>query len=116
AQDVEMICELGANTIRLAHYQQSQHIHELADRHGLILWDEIPLVSKWTLTVDQPLASPGLVDNARQQLIELIRQNYNHASVVVWGIANEVDFGRPVSGDFGIGAEGEGPDPAPLLE
>lgn len=116
AQDVEMICELGANTIRLAHYQQSQHIHELADRYGLILWDEIPLVSKWTLTADQPLASPGLVDNARQQLIELIRQNYNHASVVVWGIANEVDFGRPVSGDFGIGAEGEGPDPAPLLE
>lgn len=111
--DIDMIRELGANSIRLTHYQYGQTIHDLADRHGLILWDEIPLVSVWTLGFAQKAASPGLLANARQQLRELIRQNYNHPSVAVWGIANEVDFGASLPG-FLTGNQGT-PDPRPLL-
>ena len=113
AADVDLIRELGANSIRLTHYQHGPTVHELADRHGLILWDEIPLVSVWTFGFSQKEAKPGLLDNARQQLRELIRQNYNHASVAVWGIANEVDFGASLPG-FLTGNQGT-PDPLPLL-
>lgn len=111
--DVALIREMGANTIRLTHYQHGQTIHDLADRYGLILWDEIPLVSSWTLGKETQ-ASPALLANARQQLTELIRQNGNHASVVNWGIANEVDFGNslPV---FLSNPDGPPPDPLPLL-
>ena len=111
-QDVEdsvaIMREMGANSIRLTHYQHGQWIHELADRHGLILWDEIGLVTAWTDT-------PGFVANVRQQLQELIRQNYNHPSVAVWSIANEVDFGsaRP---DFLGGATKSVTSPMPLLK
>lgn len=97
-QDMAIIREIGANTIRLTHYQHGQAIHELADKYGLILWDEIPFVSVMTLSADQVEPTPGLVADAKQQLQELIRQNYNHASVAVWGIANEVDLrGTPPS-------------------
>ncbi len=113
-EDYALIREMGANTIRLAHYQQSQHMNELADRYGLILWDEIPLVSKWTLGAGRMTATDGLTANARQQLTELIKQNMAHASVAVWSIANEVDFGSPVGVDFSR-ADGEAPDPRPLL-
>lgn len=113
AADVDMIRELGANTIRLTHYQHGPAIHALADRYGLILWDEIPLVSVWTLGFTQKEASPVLIANARQQLRELIRQNFNHPSVAVWGIANEVDFGASLPG-FLTGGQGT-PDPLPLL-
>lgn len=113
AADIELLREMGANTLRLAHYQHGQPIHELADRYGLILWDEIPLVSAWTLG-KQKEATPALVANARQQLQELIRQNFNHASVATWGIANEVDFGNSLPGFLTTGT-GEPPDPLPLL-
>jgi len=114
-EDVALIREIGANTIRLAHYQQSEHMNELADRAGLILWDEIPLVSKWTLRPDQDRETAGLAANARQQLTEMIRQNFNRAAVAVWGIANEVDFGIPVGTDFSLDKLGPAPDPTPLL-
>jgi beta-galactosidase len=114
-EDVNLIREMGANTIRLAHYQQSEHMNDLADKYGLILWDEIPLVSKWTLGAGAMEPSAGLEANIRQQLTELIRQNFNHASVAVWSIANEVDFGSPVGVDFSR-TEGEGPDPTKLLK
>lgn len=112
AADIDIIREMGANTIRLTHYQHGPIIHQLADRHGLILWDEIPLVSAWTPPGGM-VANAGLVDNARQQLLEMIRQNQNHAAVVTWGIANEVDFGStPVARFIGVTP---GADPAPLL-
>ncbi len=113
AADVATIREMGANTIRLTHYQHGQTVHDLADRYGLVLWDEIPLVSMWTQGKDTQ-ASPALLANARQQLKELIRQNGNHASVATWGIANEVDFGNslPV---FLSNPGGAIPDPMPLL-
>ncbi|WP_375195056.1 glycoside hydrolase family 2 TIM barrel-domain containing protein [Sphingobium sp.] len=111
---VSTIREMGANTIRLTHYQHGPVVHALADRLGLILWDEIPLVTAWTLSPDETEAPKAVADNARQQLVELIRQNYNHPSVAVWGIANEVDFG-PNRPDFIGKAVNEVPDPRGLL-
>lgn len=81
-QDFALIRELGANAVRLAHYQHDQKSYEIADSSGLILWTEIPLVNAVT-------ASAAFTANAQQQLRELIRQNYNHPSVIFWGIGNE---------------------------
>ncbi|MGX7896990.1 glycoside hydrolase family 2 TIM barrel-domain containing protein [Tsuneonella sp. HG222] len=112
-ETVAILREMGANTIRLTHYQHGRPIHEVADRTGLILWDEIAVVTAWTLGEDQT-ASPDLLANARLQLQELIRQNYNHASVAVWGLANEVDFG-PGRPDFLGRPPSAVPDPMSLL-
>jgi beta-galactosidase len=112
-QDFAIMRDMGVNTIRLTHYQHGQVIHDLADRYGMVLWDEIPLVSKWTQG-EAMTASPALRENARQQLRELIRQNANHASVFNWGIANEVDFGKSIPA-FITAKSGEAPDPLPLL-
>jgi beta-galactosidase len=111
--DVALIRDMGANSIRLTHYQHGETIHRLADRYGLILWDEIPLVTMWTTARGQKEATPGLLADARQQMQELIRQNYNHASVAVWGLANELDFGASLPGFLTGGIVP--PDPLPLL-
>ena len=111
--DFATLREMGANTIRLTHYQHGQTVHDLADRYGFVLWDEIPLVSQWTLGGAKS-ASPGLLENARQQLAEEIAQDGNHASVANWSIANEVDFGNSLPG-FVSGYTGTPPDPAPIL-
>jgi beta-galactosidase len=115
AEDIAIIRDLGANSIRLTHYQHGQAVHDLADRNGLIVWDEIPLVTAWTLR-DQSAPGAPLVANARQQLRELIRQNFNHASVAVWGLANEVDFGRSRPDFLGRPPAGALPDPRPFLQ
>jgi beta-galactosidase len=115
ARTVQIIREMGANTIRLSHYQHGTPTHDLADQHGLILWDEIGLVTAWTNARHQTETPESIRANAELQLRELIRQNYNHASVAVWGIANEVDFG-PGRPDF-LGRPPEViADPVPLLE
>jgi len=85
-EDHALIREMGANTIRLAHYQQAAYFHDLSDRHGLITWEEIPLV-------DAVSASPQFLENARQQLQEMIWQDYNHPSVAMWGLYNELECG-----------------------
>lgn len=113
AARVAIVRDMGANTIRLTHYQHGQAVHELADRQGLVLWDEIPLVTQWTQG-EAMQATPALIDNARQQLAELMRQNFNHASVAFWGIANEVDFG-PNRPDFFGKAPARVADPTDLL-
>jgi len=114
AEDMAIMREMGVNTIRLTHYQHGQTIHDLADRHGLLVWDEIPLVSAWTRRAElEPRTA--LIDNARQQLQELIRQNGNHPSVVTWGIANEVDFGNSFPAFLTGYPDGKTPDPMPLL-
>lgn len=79
--DLEVIKEIGATTIRFAHYQQAERIYSQCDKMGFIIWAEIPFVN--TTTTQER-------DNARQQLTELIRQNYNHPSIYVWGLHNEV--------------------------
>ncbi|MCX7283136.1 MAG: DUF4982 domain-containing protein [Novosphingobium sp.] len=113
-EDVATLREMGANTIRLTHYQHGQAVHDLADRAGMVVWDEIPLVSSWTLGGKKD-ADPALVANAKSQLTELIRQNQNHAASAIWSIANEVDFGDSLPAFLFGGANGREIDPMPLL-
>lgn len=113
AQDLATLRDMGATSIRLTHYQHGEPVHRLADRMGLVLWDEISLVSSWTIGQETE-ATPARKANALQQLRELIRQNYNHASVAVWGLANEVDFGISGPG-FLTAPNGRANDPMPLL-
>ena len=75
--------EMGVNALRTAHYQQDQTVYDLADERGYLVWTEIPLVDTITDGATRSRA------NAAQQLREMIRQNYNHPSVVFWGIGNE---------------------------
>jgi beta-galactosidase len=82
-QDMELILEMGCNTVRAAHYQQSENWYDLCDANGLVVWAEIPVVNL-IYNTNQYLA------NARQQLQELIRQNYNRPSIFCWGLANEI--------------------------
>jgi len=80
-EDMALIKEIGANTIRLAHYQHDQYFYDLCDREGMIVWAEIPYISEHM---------PGGRENTVSQMKELIVQNYNHASIVTWGISNEI--------------------------
>ncbi|KLE31284.1 glycoside hydrolase family 2 [Aurantiacibacter luteus] len=114
-RSMQIMRDMGANSVRLAHYQHGAPVHEIADRMGMVLWDEIGLVTAWTNAPDQVELPGAILANARQQLLDLVHQNYNHASVAVWGIANEVDFG-PGRPDF-LGRPPEViADPMPLLE
>jgi beta-galactosidase len=81
-EDMDLILELGATIVRLAHYEQAPHFLDLADRSGMILWEEVPLVNRIS-------TSQAFSTNARQQLTEMIRQGYNHPSILFWGIGNE---------------------------
>lgn len=85
-QDLALIKEIGANTIRLAHYQHDQYFYDLCDRTGFALWAEIPFISKFIPTEEA-------YENTMSQMTELIAQNYNHPSVFFWGIANEILIG-----------------------
>jgi len=89
-QDFDLLMDMGGNLVRLAHYQHDQRSYELADERGIVVWAEIPLVNQ--VSFDGSPANAELSANARQQLLELIRQNYNHPSIAVWSIANEVDL------------------------
>ena len=82
-EDIELICEMGANTIRLAHYQHDQYFYDLCDEKGLVIWAEIPYISKHM---------PTGRENTVSQMKELITQNYNHPSIVVWGLSNEISM------------------------
>lgn len=79
--DLAIIKEIGATTIRFAHYQQAERIYAKCDSIGFMIWAEIPFVNR---------VSTYEGDNAKQQLTELIRQNYNHPSIYTWGLHNEV--------------------------
>ncbi len=80
-EDMDLICELGATTIRLAHYQHDQYFYDLCDERGMVIWAEIPYISRHM--------SDGR-ENTISQMKELIVQNYNHPSIVVWGLSNEI--------------------------
>ena len=80
-EDVELILEVGATTIRLAHYQHDQYFYDLCDESGLVIWAEIPYISKHM---------EGGRENTISQMKELVCQNYNHACIVVWGLSNEI--------------------------
>lgn len=80
-EDIDLICEVGANTIRLAHYQHAQAFYDLCDERGLVIWAEIPYISRHM---------PNALDNTVSQMKELIVQNYNHPCIVTWGLSNEI--------------------------
>jgi beta-galactosidase len=82
-QDFGFAVEIGATAIRMAHYPHAQHIYDLADRDGMAIWAEIPLINSIT-------NSTAFTTNTENQLRELIRQNYNHPSIFFWSIENEV--------------------------
>ena len=82
-EDAALIRELGANTIRLAHYQHDQYFYDLCDKIGFALWAEIPFISQF-------LPSQEAYDNTISQMTELVAQNYNHPSIFFWGISNEI--------------------------
>ena len=81
AEDMDLICEVGATTIRLAHYQHDQYFYDLCDERGMVVWAEIPYISQHMATGRE---------NTISQMKELIVQNYNHPSIVVWGLSNEI--------------------------
>lgn len=89
-EDMDLMLEMGVNAIRLAHYQQDEYMYQLADRAGLLVWDEIPFVGPGGYADKGFIDLPALKENGRQQLVELIRQNYNHPSIVCWGLFNEL--------------------------
>ncbi len=80
-EDMEFIDELGCTTIRLAHYQHDQYFYDLCDEYGMVIWAEIPYISRHM---------PTGRENTITQMKELIAQNYNHPSIVVWGLSNEI--------------------------
>ena len=80
-KDMEMIREVGANTIRLAHYQHNQYFYDLCDKYGMVVWAEIPYISAHM---------PNGRENTFFQMKELIVQNYNHPCIVTWGLSNEI--------------------------
>lgn len=80
-EDLDLIYEVGATTIRLAHYQHNQYFYDLCDEMGFVLWAEIPYISNHM---------PNGRENTISQMKELIIQNYNHPSIFVWGISNEI--------------------------
>ncbi len=80
-EDMEIIKEIGANTIRLAHYQHDQYFYDLCDEYGMIVWAEIPYITEHM---------PNGRENTITQLTELIVQNINHPSIICWGLSNEI--------------------------
>ena len=82
-EDIALICELGATTIRLAHYQHDQYFYDLCDEAGLVIWAEIPYISRHM---------PTGRENTISQMKELVTQNYNHPCIVVWGLSNEISI------------------------
>ena len=80
-EDMDLICEVGATTIRLAHYQHDQYFYDLCDERGMVVWAEIPYISTHM---------PNGRENTTSQMKELVVQNYNHPSIIVWGLSNEI--------------------------
>ncbi len=88
-EDMDLIREIGANTIRLSHYQHDEYFYDLCDKYGFIVWAEIPYISRYDKAADQ---------NAKSQLSELIHQCFNHPSIVCYGISNEITMFRKTFG------------------
>ena len=81
--DLQSIKKMGCNFLRLAHYPQDPYMHQRADELGLLLWEEIPLVD--LMNIDERFK-----DNCANQIREMIRQHYNHPSIILWGSLNEI--------------------------
>ncbi|MCP1108967.1 glycoside hydrolase family 2 protein [Ohessyouella blattaphilus] len=90
-KDMEIIKELGATTLRLAHYQHAQEFYDLCDENGLILWAEIPYIT---------MQMKSARENTLSQMEELVVQNYNHPSIITWGLSNEITAASAVNDDL----------------
>lgn len=90
-EDMQMMLEMGANTIRMAHYQHDQYFYDLADQYGMIVWAEIPYITEHM---------PEGRANTISQMTELVVQNYNHPSIVCWGLSNEITATGGVTEDL----------------
>ncbi len=90
-EDMALIRELGANTVRLAHYQHDQYFYDLCDQYGMVVWAEIPYISEHL---------PNGRANTISQMKELIIQNYNHPCIAVWGLSNEITAASAVNEDL----------------
>ncbi len=90
-EDMDLICEMGANTIRLAHYQHDQYFYDLCDERGMVVWAEIPYISEHM---------PNGRENTISQMKELIIQNFNHPSIVCWGVSNEITISTKDKADM----------------
>lgn len=106
-RDLQLICEMGANAVRCAHYQHSDDFYSLCDRAGLLVWAEIP-------QVNDVRTSPEFFETSRNQLLDLIRQSENHPSIFCWSIFNEIGNGHTedphrLLQDLQIVAHGEDP-------
>lgn len=90
-EDMALLREMGSNTVRLAHYQHAQHFYDLCDEYGMVVWAEIPYITQH-------------MENGRQntldQMTDLVVQNYNHPSIVCWGLSNEVTASGGVTPDM----------------
>ena len=91
AEDMAIIREIGANTVRLAHYQHAQEFYDLCDENGIVVWAEIPYITQHM---------PGGRQNTLDQMRELIVQCYNHPCIVCWGLSNEITASSAVDGDL----------------
>ena len=89
--DMAIIRELGATTLRLAHYQHAQEFYDLCDENGIVVWAEIPYITKHM---------PNGRENTLSQMRELITQCYNHPCIAVWGLSNEITAASPVNEDL----------------
>lgn len=90
-EDMEIIKEIGANTVRLAHYQHAQYFYDLCDEEGMIVWAEIPYITQHM---------PKGRENTLSQMKELVTQCYNHPSIVCWGLSNEITASGSVTEDM----------------
>lgn len=89
-EDIRLMREMGVNAARLAHYQQAEDMYRLTDREGIVVWAEIPFVGPGGYADKGFVDLPAFKENGQQQLRELIRQNFNHPSICVWGLFNEL--------------------------
>ena len=90
-EDMQIIRDMGANTVRLAHYQHAQYFYDLCDKYGLVAWAEIPYITEHM---------PEGRANTLSQMEELVTQNYNHPSVICWGLSNEITTTGGVNDDM----------------
>lgn len=89
-EDVALMLEMGVNAVRLAHYPQATYFYDLMDKNGIIVWAEIPFVGPGGYNDKGFVDLPAFRANGKEQLKELIRQHYNHPSICVWGVFNEL--------------------------
>lgn len=90
-EDMNIIREIGANTVRLAHYEQAEEFYDLCDRYGIAVWNEIPFITMFM---------PDGRENTLEQMKELIIQRRNHPSVICWGLSNEITAAGGVSDEM----------------